>query len=280
MCFNIMNYWNIPDDDPKMTKIIKTHTLKDCNTQLREMRRKRRETAKKKNRPWLGSSGYHGMESKWDKEKKTQEQQMKEKLEESMINDGFCDKIRDKLMNDMVDKVIPMVVTVVIQQKEMENVSTNGLIHSVPQEAGHLKVSIDLIYGNHHSFLLPVSPIEEAVYLLVHLNTCLRMLHSLMPISRMENKYAFVNPKEITSTRWLKTLKHHRIVKHVNKAVTRFKKNTTTRSRLCPTSWTFPQNIWKDTIPFAVGLLDERLKGNAGMESCVKGNARTECENE
>nr|KAJ0217768.1 hypothetical protein LSAT_V11C300111590 [Lactuca sativa] len=36
----------------------------------------------------------------------------------------------------------------------------DGVIHSVPLEAGHLRVSVDIIYGDHHSFLLPISPIE------------------------------------------------------------------------------------------------------------------------
>ncbi|KAL7586234.1 hypothetical protein Lser_V15G40778 [Lactuca serriola] len=36
----------------------------------------------------------------------------------------------------------------------------DGVIHSVPLEAGHLRVSVDIIYRDHHSFLLLVSPIE------------------------------------------------------------------------------------------------------------------------
>ncbi|KAL4580605.1 hypothetical protein LXL04_016805 [Taraxacum kok-saghyz] len=142
----------------------------------------------------------------FNRKKKTQEQQMKERLEESMLNDSFYDKLKDKLIADVVDKIVPVVVTAVMQHMEVTNVSTSvgsrtsktvldelhnitdatdcelmlpygtvrtalakgtvfpfadGLIHSVPLEAGHLKVSVDLIYGNHQSFILPVSPVEE-----------------------------------------------------------------------------------------------------------------------
>ncbi|KAL4568429.1 hypothetical protein LXL04_024042 [Taraxacum kok-saghyz] len=167
---------------------------------IKEIRRKGSETAKQnKNHPRLGSSGYRGMESKWDEEvnygvtikahkiqskraryfifarrkhlgiefsqgdfsgsrydvltevigpehpgrtrgvgdniglkqskifnrkKKTQEQQMKEKLEESMINDSFYDKMKDKLLADIVDKIVLVVVTAVMQHMEVTNVST------------------------------------------------------------------------------------------------------------------------------------------------------------
>ncbi|KAL4592062.1 hypothetical protein LXL04_005042 [Taraxacum kok-saghyz] len=256
--------------------------------------------------------------------KEKQEQQMKERLEESMLNDSFYVKLKDKLITDVADKIVPVVVTTVMQHMEVRNVSTSvgsktsktvldelhnitdatdcelmlpygtvrttlakgtvfpfadGLIHSVPLEAGHLKVSVDLIYRNHQSFILPVSPVEEVHSLGDTLHSFIQwprdsirlimkdkgpltkplpvstedahilcdqlledvsvgspqhvrqvqkrkqkqtvrkkvmpkkpqgprdrqiqslMLHSLMPISRMENKCAFVNPQEITSKR-------------------------------------------------------------------------------
>ncbi|KAL4583600.1 hypothetical protein LXL04_008178 [Taraxacum kok-saghyz] len=141
-----------------------------------------------------------------------------------------------------------------------------------------------------------------------------RMLHSLMPISRMDNKCAFINPQEITEPRceyddehgkvgghWMlpvicphqfkgyildsvfgsKTLKSYKIVHHVNRAYTRFKKDKTNKASFSPTSWSFPkcnkqldnwecgyyvmcwmhefvlfrqhnfpQNNWKDNTPF------------------------------
>ncbi|XP_052624365.1 uncharacterized protein LOC111905199 isoform X2 [Lactuca sativa] len=121
------------------------------------------------------------------------------------------------------------------------------------------------------------------------------MLHSLMLVSRMDNKCGFINPQCITFTRceyddrdeidyvindlvdvmnfheekqfflapywerkhWMlivicphqyksyildsargtKTLKDYTIVENVNKAVTRFKKTKTNKSRLCPMTW-------------------------------------------
>ncbi|KAL7584435.1 uncharacterized protein LOC128125919 isoform X1 [Lactuca sativa] len=175
------------------------------------------------------------------------------------------------------------------------------------------------------------------------------MLHSLMLVSRMDNKCGFINPQCITSTRceyddrgetdhvindlvdmmnfheekqfflapywerrhWMlivicphqyksyildsarqtKTLKDYTIVEHVNKAVTRFKKTKTNKSRLCPMTWIFPKcnqqlsdwecgyyvmnwmhefvlfrqhgfpkNIWKDKKPFSSEELEERVK--------------------
>ncbi|KAL4585211.1 hypothetical protein LXL04_009827 [Taraxacum kok-saghyz] len=419
----------------------------------------------------------------FNRKKKTPEQQMKERLEESMLNDSFYDKLKDKLIADVVDKIVPVVVTAVMQHMEVTNVSTSvgsktsktvldelhnitdatdcelmlpygtarpalakgtvfpfadGLIHSVPLEADHLKVSIDLIYGNHQSFILPVSPVEEvhslgdALHsfiqwprdsiklikkdkgpltkplpvstedapilrdqLLVDVSvgspqhvpqvqkrkqkqtvrkkvmpkkpqgprdrqiqslfnniqghftivsepgifndaslettiskeaiiemlnneqldiSCIlwyqMMLHSLMPISRMENKCAFVNPQEITSKRceYDDKLETSFVITHLvdvmtfhkekqfflapywEMAVTRFKKNTIARSRMCPTTWTFPEcnkqssdwecgyyvmnwmhefvffrqhnfpnNMWKDTRPFSDVQLDERV---------------------
>ncbi|KAL4589673.1 hypothetical protein LXL04_002581 [Taraxacum kok-saghyz] len=182
---------------------------------------------------------------------------------------------------------------------------------------------------------------------------CQMMLHSLMPISRMENKCAFINPQEITEPRceyddeygtehvikhlvdvmkfhekkqfflapywkrhgkvgghWMllvicphqfkgyildsvfgsKELKSYKIVHHVNRAVTRFKKDKTNKACFSPTSWSFPkcnkqldnwecgyyvmrwmhefvlfrqhnfpQNNWKDNTPFSSKQLEERV---------------------
>ncbi|KAL4554169.1 hypothetical protein LXL04_039706 [Taraxacum kok-saghyz] len=126
------------------------------------------------------------------------EQRMKEKIEASVLNERFIDSLVEKVVPKIVTALkgdTERVKTTSVGSKssttelnELHSISgptdcelmlpygtrrptlakgtvfplEDGFIHSVPFEAGHVKVSVDIIYDQkYHYILLPVSPHED-----------------------------------------------------------------------------------------------------------------------